>query len=152
MNLTDALQLVIDNCRDRDFYCARLEDQDDIDVITNWLDDGYEREEIDKELAEGVIDDQTAAAYHVVLGADRETAEAAVRSRPERGPDLYGQYMSGEPKTMAVSELRAVLGDRVAKAHHAGDITVITKNGRPQAVLISYEHYQQLTDTTGGNQ
>lgn len=50
---------------------------------------------------------------------------------------------------MAVTELRPVLGDRVNAAHHAGEITVITKNGRPQAVLLSYEQYQQLTDTTG---
>lgn len=53
---------------------------------------------------------------------------------------------------MAVTELRPVLGDRVNAAHHGDEITVITKNGRPQAVLISYERYQQLTDTAGGDQ
>lgn len=42
-----------------------------------------------------------------------------------------------------VEELRAELGDRVDAAHHAGEVTVITKHGKPRAVIVPYEWYRE---------
>jgi prevent-host-death family protein len=47
---------------------------------------------------------------------------------------------------MPLMEVRDTLGQRVDAAHFADEATVITKNGHPRAVLISYEHYLALVD------
>lgn len=49
---------------------------------------------------------------------------------------------------MAMRDVRASLGQRVDAAHYADDVTVITKNGEPRAVLVSYEQYRILIDST----
>lgn len=56
---------------------------------------------------------------------------------------LYSQDMD---KTMPLVEVREALGQRVDAAHYADEATVITKNGTPRAVLVSYEWYRELTD------
>lgn len=48
-------------------------------------------------------------------------------------------------KTMPLMEVRDSLGQRVDEAHFRDEHTVITKNGDPRAVLISYEAYRTLT-------
>lgn len=45
---------------------------------------------------------------------------------------------------MGLIETRDNLGKRVDAAHFADDVTVITKNGAPRAVIVSYETYQLL--------
>lgn len=48
-------------------------------------------------------------------------------------------------KTMPLVEARDALGQRVDAAHYADEATVITKNGNPRAVLISFEWFQKLS-------
>lgn len=45
---------------------------------------------------------------------------------------------------MALMEVREALGQRVDAAHYGDEHTVITKNGHPRAVIVSYESYQHL--------
>jgi PHD/YefM family antitoxin component YafN of YafNO toxin-antitoxin module len=58
-------------------------------------------------------------------------------------------------KTMPLVEARDALGQRVDAAHYADEATVITKNGNPRAVLISFEWFQTLSadlrQTAGAN-
>jgi prevent-host-death family protein len=60
---------------------------------------------------------------------------------------LYSRYMD---KQMPLVEVREALGQRVDAAHYADETTIITKNGQPRAVLVSYEWYRQLTDKLNG--
>lgn len=46
---------------------------------------------------------------------------------------------------MPLVEARDALGQRIDAAHYADEATVITKNGQPRAVLVSYERYRELT-------
>lgn len=46
---------------------------------------------------------------------------------------------------MPLVEARDALGQRVDAAHYADEATVITKNGNPRAVLISFEWFQKLS-------
>lgn len=55
-------------------------------------------------------------------------------------------YSLDMDKTMPLVEVREALGQRVDAAHYADEATVITKNGTPRAVLISYESYRELAD------
>ena len=48
---------------------------------------------------------------------------------------------------MPLMDVREALGKRVDAAHFGDEATVITKNGEPRAVLVSYEWYRTLTDT-----
>ena len=48
-------------------------------------------------------------------------------------------------KQMPLMDVREALGKRVDAAHFADEATVITKNGDPRAVLISYEWFQKLS-------
>lgn len=41
-----------------------------------------------------------------------------------------------------VEDLRGELGKRVDAAFFAGEVTVVTKNGEPRAVLVPYEWYR----------
>ncbi len=45
---------------------------------------------------------------------------------------------------MALRETRNSLGVRVDAAHFANETTIITKNGSPRAVIVSYETFQLL--------
>ncbi len=47
-----------------------------------------------------------------------------------------------ESKTMPVRAVRDQLGKRVDAAHYGGEPTVITTNGEPRAVLVSYAWFQ----------
>lgn len=53
-------------------------------------------------------------------------------------------------KTMPLVEARDALGQRVDAAHYADEATVITKNGQPRAVLVSYEWWSELTEKLNG--
>lgn len=50
--------------------------------------------------------------------------------------------------TVPLTHLRPVIGKRVDAAHYADEVTVITKNGQPHAVIVSYEMYRSLTEAT----
>lgn len=47
---------------------------------------------------------------------------------------------------MPLRETRASLGQRVDAAHFGDEVTIITKNGDPRAVIVSYTSYQQLRE------
>lgn len=47
---------------------------------------------------------------------------------------------------MPLMEVRDSLGQRVDAAHFGDEHTIITKNGQPRAVLVSYETFRALTD------
>lgn len=51
---------------------------------------------------------------------------------------------------MPLMEVRDTLGQRVDAAHYRDEATVITKNGTPRAVLVSYEWFRELTDKLNG--
>jgi prevent-host-death family protein len=57
----------------------------------------------------------------------------------------YSPYGRDMDKQMPLMDVREALGKRVDAAHFADETTVITKNGEPRAVLVSYEWYRQLT-------
>lgn len=42
-----------------------------------------------------------------------------------------------------IEEARRTLGDLVDRAHLAGEPTLITRNGRPRAVMVSTSWYEQ---------
>ena len=42
---------------------------------------------------------------------------------------------------MGIRDLRPVLGDRVDAAFYADEATVITKQGKPRAVIVSHEWF-----------
>lgn len=50
---------------------------------------------------------------------------------------------------MTVVETRDSLGVRVDAAHFGDEHTVITKNGNPRAVIISYQTYRDMADKLG---
>lgn len=56
----------------------------------------------------------------------------------------------GVDKTLPLMEVRETLGQRVDAAHYADEATVITKNGHPRAVLVSYEWYRELAGKLAG--
>lgn len=49
--------------------------------------------------------------------------------------------------TTTLRDARNQLGKLVDAAHYDTQATIITRHDRPHAVLISYQHYQQLTGT-----
>jgi prevent-host-death family protein len=51
-------------------------------------------------------------------------------------------------RVITVSELRRNV-DRTTKELQQDEVVVITRHGRPQAVLVSYEHYEQLLQQAG---
>ena len=50
---------------------------------------------------------------------------------------------------MPLREARDTLGQIVDAAHFADENTVITKNGHPRAVVVSFEHYRRLSEQLG---
>jgi prevent-host-death family protein len=55
---------------------------------------------------------------------------------------MYAVYHIGmEPKRMGTRELRDNLSVRIDAAYVRHEPTIVTRNGRPRAVLISYEEW-----------
>lgn len=48
-------------------------------------------------------------------------------------------------------EARKEFGRLVDAAHYSGDATVITKNGEPRAVLVSYAWYRESAGRVGAS-
>jgi prevent-host-death family protein len=53
-------------------------------------------------------------------------------------------------ETKGLREVRDSLGKRVDLAYYKGLNTIITDNGEPRAVLISYETYEALRTAADG--
>ena len=53
-------------------------------------------------------------------------------------------------RTVSVQEARAKLGDLVDIARLAGEPTLITKHGRPAAVLVGADWYQEADECLAG--
>jgi len=54
-------------------------------------------------------------------------------------------------KTLPTNEVRNRLGVLIDAARHGSQHTIITKNGTPAAVLVSYDWYLQHRDNRGGD-
>lgn len=50
-------------------------------------------------------------------------------------------------KTLSLSEAKAKLGGLVDEVERRGEEVLITRNGRPAAVLISHDKYESLKET-----
>lgn len=62
----------------------------------------------------------------------------------------YGMYSSDMDETrMGTREMREHLGYRVDAAHFKGEPTIVTRNGEPRAVLISYAEWAALREDAG---
>jgi antitoxin YefM len=51
------------------------------------------------------------------------------------------------PKTLPISEVKARLPELVTGVAESEDEIVVTRNGKPAAVLVSYEEYERLKET-----
>ena len=51
------------------------------------------------------------------------------------------------PKTLPISEVKARLPELVTGVAEREDEIVVTRNGRPAAMLVSYEDYRRQRDT-----
>lgn len=51
------------------------------------------------------------------------------------------------PKTLPISEVKARLPELVTGVAERDEEIVVTKNGRPAAMLVSYEEYQRQKET-----
>ncbi|MEM7349118.1 MAG: type II toxin-antitoxin system Phd/YefM family antitoxin [Chloroflexota bacterium] len=49
---------------------------------------------------------------------------------------------------MPVSDLRRTVSRTIKELQHQDNAIYITQHGRPQAVLVSYDHYEQLLEQT----
>ena len=50
-------------------------------------------------------------------------------------------------KTMPISEVKARLSDLVSGVEQREEEIVVTRNGKPAAVLVNYNEYERLKDT-----
>lgn len=50
---------------------------------------------------------------------------------------------------MGIVDVRPILGDRVDAAYYTGEVTVITKKGRPRAALVPYDWAVQMCKERG---
>lgn len=50
-------------------------------------------------------------------------------------------------KTLPISEVKTRLPELVTKVHEREEEVVVTKNGKPAAVLVNYEEYERLKET-----
>ncbi|HXV48282.1 MAG TPA: type II toxin-antitoxin system Phd/YefM family antitoxin [Candidatus Binatia bacterium] len=50
-------------------------------------------------------------------------------------------------KTMPISEVKTKLPELVSEIEEREDEIVVTRNGRPAAVLVNYEEYERLKET-----
>lgn len=48
---------------------------------------------------------------------------------------------------ISLNQLRPVLGNVVDAAYHRGQPTVVTRNGKPRAVIVSYEWFRRHHDS-----
>lgn len=46
-------------------------------------------------------------------------------------------------ESKGVEDLRGELGKRIDAAFFAGEVTIVTKNGEPRAVLVPYDWYRE---------
>jgi prevent-host-death family protein len=53
-------------------------------------------------------------------------------------------------RAVPINELRPTLGDRVDAAYFLGEDTVVTKKGKPRAVLVSHEWWQRMCALEAG--
>lgn len=53
-----------------------------------------------------------------------------------------------EEQTMPLSEFRENVGHRVDAAHFTGEVTIITKNGKPRAALVPIDVLRRYLDQT----
>jgi prevent-host-death family protein len=51
------------------------------------------------------------------------------------------------PKTLPISEVKAKLPELVTGVSEREEEVVVTKNGRPAAVLVNYAEYERLKET-----
>lgn len=51
------------------------------------------------------------------------------------------------PKTLPISEVKAKLPELVTGVSEREEEVVVTKNGKPAAVLINYDEYERLKET-----
>ena len=51
-------------------------------------------------------------------------------------------------KIMPVSDLRRKVSQTIKQVQQKGDAVYITQHGRPQAVLLGYDHYENLLEQT----
>jgi prevent-host-death family protein len=51
------------------------------------------------------------------------------------------------PKTLPISEVKTRLPELVTGVAERDEEIVVTKNGRPTAILVSYEEYQRQKET-----
>jgi antitoxin YefM len=51
------------------------------------------------------------------------------------------------PKTLPISEVKARLPELVTGAAEREEEVVVTRNGKPVAVLVSYDEYERLKET-----
>ena len=51
------------------------------------------------------------------------------------------------PKTLPISEVKARLPELVTGVAEREEEVIVTKNGRPAAMLVSYEEYRRQRDT-----
>jgi antitoxin YefM len=51
------------------------------------------------------------------------------------------------PKTLPISEVKAKLPELVAGVSEREEEIVVTKNGKPAAVLVNYAEYERLKET-----
>ena len=53
-------------------------------------------------------------------------------------------------KTLSLSEVKMKLSELVEKVHSTDEEIIITKNGRPAAVLVSHDEYESWKETSVG--
>ncbi len=50
-------------------------------------------------------------------------------------------------KTLPISEVKARLPELITGVEEQNDVVVVTRNGRPAAILLSYKEYERLQET-----
>lgn len=58
------------------------------------------------------------------------------------------RYREPMEQTKTVRKLRDSLGRSIDAAFYRGEVTIVTKNGEPRAVLIPYEQYVERSTTS----
>lgn len=53
-------------------------------------------------------------------------------------------YTLGMPAKMPMKEARDHFGELVARAHHAGESTIVTRHGTDAAVIVSVQEYERM--------
>jgi antitoxin (DNA-binding transcriptional repressor) of toxin-antitoxin stability system len=82
------------------------------------------------------------------MGAEAPDRGASVVSKVYTVLTSYSEYMGGTPR-MGIREIRAGIGERVDAAYFLGEPTIITKNDKPRAVLVSHAWYERACRALG---